>query len=194
VRFIVKRSVIILFSAAVLTGFASLASAQAKIGVVSTNRLMSDAPQAKAANDAIRAEFAPREKEIQTLGLQLKTREEKLQKDAATMTELQRSSEEKALRDGYRELTLKQETVQEDFNARRNEEMSRLNRTLLEEVQVFAKAQGYDLILADGVLFATAAMDVTGPVLEALKNRRPAAAAPAAPASRPAPAPVPAKP
>ena len=27
---------------------------------------------------------------------------------------------------------------------------------------MFAKAQGYDLILADGVLFATAAMDVTG--------------------------------
>jgi outer membrane protein len=194
VRFIVKRSVIVLISAAVLTGFASLASAQAKIGVVSTNRLMSEAPQAKTANDAIRAEFAPREKEIQTLGLQLKTREEKLQKDAATMTEMQRSSEEKALRDGYRELTLKQETVQEDFNARRNEEMSRLNRTLLEEVQIFAKAQGYDLILADGVLYATAALDVTGPVLDALKNRRPAAAAPAAaPATRPAPA-APAKP
>jgi outer membrane protein len=193
VRFIVKRSVIVILSVAALTGFASVASAQAKIGVVSTNRLMSDAPQAKAANEAIRAEFAPREREIQTLGLQLKTREEKLAKDQATMTEIQRSSEEKALRDGYRELTLKQETVQEDFNARRNEEMSKLNRTLLEEVQAFAKAQGYDLVLADGVLYATAALDVTGPVLEALKNRRPAAAAPAAPASRPAPA-APAKP
>lgn len=190
-----KRSVIVILSVAALTGFASVASAQAKIGVVSTNRLMSDAPQAKAANEAIRAEFAPREREIQTLGLQLKTREEKLAKDQATMTEIQRSSEEKALRDGYRELTLKQETVQEDFNARRNEEMSKLNRTLLEEVQAFAKAQGYDLILADGVLYATTALDVTGPVLEALKNRRPAAAAPAAaPAPRPAPATTPAKP
>ncbi len=188
-----KRSVIVMLSVATLTGFASVASAQAKIGVVSTNRLMSDAPQAKAANEAIRAEFAPREREIQTLGLQLKTREEKLAKDQATMTEIQRNSEEKALRDGYRELTLKQETVQEDFNARRNEEMSKLNRTLLEEVQAFAKAQGYDLILADGVLYATGALDVTGPVLEALKNRRPAAAAPAAPAPRPAPA-TPAKP
>jgi outer membrane protein len=174
----VKRTAIVLLSIAALTGFASVASAQAKIGVVSTNRLMSDAPQAKAANDAIRAEFAPREREIQTLGLQLKTREEKLQKDAATMTEIQRSSEEKALRDGYRELTLKQETVQEDFNARRNEEMSKLNRTLLEEVQTFARAQGFDLILADGVLFATPALDVTVPVLEALKKRP--AAAPAA--------------
>ena len=72
-----KRSVIVLLSAAVLTGFASLASAEAKIGVVSTNRLMSEAPQVRMANDAIRAEFAPREKEIQTLGQKLKEREEK---------------------------------------------------------------------------------------------------------------------
>ena len=56
-----NRSVIVMLSVAALTGFASVASAQAKIGVVSTNRLMTDAPQAKAANDAIRAEFAPRD-------------------------------------------------------------------------------------------------------------------------------------
>ena len=185
-----KRSVIVLLSAVALTGVASLASAEAKIGVVSTSRLMAESPQARAANDAIRTEFAPREKEIQTLGVTLKAREDKLAKDAATMTEVQRSSAEKELRDGYRELQRKQAEVQDDFNARRNEEMSRLNRTLLEEVQVFAKAQGYDLILADGVLYATGALDVTGPVLAALQNRKTGTAPAAAPA-RPAAAPKP---
>ncbi len=181
-----KRSVIIVLSAAVLAGFASLASAEIKIGVVNTNRLMSDAPQAKAATEALRVEFAAREKEIQTTGAALKAREEKLTKDAVTMTEVQRSAAEKELRDGYRELQRKQAEVQDDFNARRNEELSRLNRTLVEEVQVFAKAQGYDVILADGVLYATAAYDVTGPVLSQLQNRKPGgspAAAPAKPAT-----------
>jgi outer membrane protein len=101
------------------------------------------------------------------------------------MSEVQRSAAEKELRDGYRELQRKQAEVQDDFNARRNEEMSRLNRTLLDEVQVFAKAQGFDLILADGVIYATSAMDVTGPILAALQARKgvaPAAAKPAAPA------------
>ena len=183
-----KRSVIIILSAAALAGAASLASAEAKIGVVNTNRLMSDAPQAKAATEALRVEFAAREKEIQTTGAALKAREEKLTKDAVTMTEVQRSAAEKELRDGYRELQRKQAEVQDDFNARRNEELSRLNRTLVEEVQLFAKAQGYDVILADGVLYATAAYDVTGPVLAALQNRKPGGAAPAAAAPKPAPA------
>jgi Skp family chaperone for outer membrane proteins len=54
-------------------------------------------------------------------------------------------------------------------------------------VQNFARAQGYDLILAEGVLYAAAAYDVTGPVLQALQNRgkAPAAAPAAAPARQP---------
>ncbi len=184
-----KRIVSVLLSTCALTlGVASVANAEAKIGYVSTQRLMAEAPQAKSAIALIQNEFAPREKEIQTMTVALKAREDKLAKDAATMSEVQRSAAEKELRDGYRDLQRKQSEVQDDFNARRNEEMSKLNRTLLEEVQAFAKAQGYDLILADGVIYATNALDVTGPILSALQNRKPgaAAAAPAAAAPKPA--------
>jgi outer membrane protein len=187
----VKRSVSVLLSTAIVAlCVASTAGAEAKIGVVNTNRLMAEAPQAKIAIEAIRAEFAPKEKEIQTIGLTLKAREERLQKDAATMTEVQRTAAEKELRDGSRELQRKQAEVQDDFNARRNEEMSRLNRTLVDEVQVYAKAQGYDIILADGVIYATGAYDVTGAILASLQGRKtgaaaPAPAKPAAPATKP---------
>src|SRR5690349_17478757 len=136
---VVKRSVSLLSTCALALGVASVAHAEAKIGYVSTQRLMAEAPQAKAAIALIQNEFAPREKEIQTMTVALKAREDKLAKDAATMSELQRSAAEKELRDGYRDLQKKQAEVQDDFNARRNEEMSKLNRTLLEEVQVFAK-------------------------------------------------------
>jgi outer membrane protein len=182
----VKRSIPFLLSTAALGLFvASTATAEIKIGVVNTARLMAEAPQAKLAIEGIRTEFAPREREIQTTAAALKAREDKLTKDAATMTEVQRASAEKELRDGYRDLQRKQSEVQDDFNARRNEEMSKLNRTLAEEVQAFAKAQGFDLILTDGVIYATNALDVTGPVLTALQSRR-TGGAPAAPASAPA--------
>ena len=77
------------------------------------------------------------------------------------MTEVQRAAADKELRDGYRELQRKQAEVQDDFNARRNEEMSRLQRVLLEEVGVYAKAQGFDLVLAEGVIYATSSLDIT---------------------------------
>lgn len=185
-----NRSLKILLSTALIAlGCASGAAAELKIGVVNYTRLMSDSPQAKTALDAIRAEFAPREKDVQNQAAALKAREEKLQKDAATMSEVQRSAAEKELRDSYRDLQRKQSEVQDDFNARRNEEMSRLQRTLVEEVQAYAKAQAYDLILADGVIYATGGIDITGAVLASLQSRR--AAAPAAAPARPA---APAKP
>lgn len=160
-----------------LAALAGPAFAQTRIGVVDYGRLMEESPQAKTALDAIRNEFAPKQRDLQNQQTALKAREDKLQKDAATMTADQRSRTEKEVRDGYRDLARKQQEVQEDFNARRNEEMSRLQRTLLEEVRTYAKAQNYDLVLADGVIYATQTIDITPAVLNNLKTRTPGGAA-----------------
>jgi outer membrane protein len=180
----VNRSVKILLSAA-LAGmvFTPVANAEMKVGVVNYGRLMAEAPQAKVAAEAIRVEFAAREREIQNQAAALKLREEKLQKDAATMSEVQRSSAEKELRDGYRDAQRKQQEFQDDFNARRNEETSKLQRGLIEEVQVYAKAQAFDLVLADGVIFANTNLDITSVVLTSMLAKRPAA--PVKPAAKP---------
>lgn len=164
---------------------ATPAWAEIKIGFVDYGKLMEESPQAKAALEAIRTEFAPRQRELQTQQATLKGKEDKLQKDGATMTPDQRSRAEKDLRDGARDFARKQGEVQDDFNARRNEETSRLQRALIEEVRTYAKAQNFDLIIADGVLYSTPSLDITPAILSALQARAPKAAA--APASAPAP-------
>jgi outer membrane protein len=159
--------------------------AELKVGVVDYGKLMEESPQAKAALEAIRTEFTPRQRELQTQQQTLKAKEDKLVKDSATMSQDQRSRAEKELRDNARELARKQSEVQDDFNARRNEEMSRLQRTLIEEVRTYAKGQNFDLVIADGVIYANTAIDITPAVLAALQARsgKPpaAAAAPAQP-------------
>jgi len=165
------------------------AIAEVKIAYVDYGRLQEESPQAKAALDAIRTEFTPRQRELQTQQQSLKAKEDKLQKDAATMTPEQRTRAEKELRDGLRELQRKQGEVQDDFNARRNEELSRLQRTLIEEVRTYAKAQSFDLVIADSVIYSTPSVDITPAILSMLQSRgaKPAASAPA-PAGAPKPA------
>jgi outer membrane protein len=174
VNSLVRTSTFVLL--AVLGVAASPVLAQTKIGVVDYTRLMEESPQAKTALDAIRNEFAPKQRDLTNQQTALKSKEDKLQKDAATMTADQRTKTEKELRDGYRDLERKRQELQEDFNTRRNEEMSRLQRTLIEEVRTYAKAQNFDLVLADGVLFANPTLDITPAVLANLKSRGPAAA------------------
>jgi len=161
-----------------------------KIGVVDPQRLLEESPQGKAASESMRAEFAPRQRTLQAQEQALKAKQEKLQKDGATMTEDQRVRAEKELRDGARDLERARGEFNDDATARRNEEMSRLQRTLGEEVRTYAKAQNYDLILtAETLVYYTPAFDITPAILTALQAR--AAATPAA--TKPAPTP-PAKP
>jgi len=171
---------------AVATLAAPAMGAEMKVGVVNYARLMQESPQAKVALDAIRAEFAPREKELQGQQVTLKSKEERLQKDAQTMSESQRGNAEKELRDGYRDFARKQQEVQDDFNARRNEEMQRLQKTLVDEVQAYAKAQSFDLVLAgDTALYVNNSLDITPAILTALQARKGTAApAPAKPAAK----------
>lgn len=164
---------------------APVVHADIKIGYVNFGQLVEESPQAKGIADNIRNEFTPRQRELQTAQTSLKSRQEKLQKDASTMSEEQRGRAERELNESYRDLTRKQTEVQEDFNARRNEELSRLQRTLIEEVRTYAKAQSYDLIVADGVIYATTALDITPAILAALQARGPKPTAAPAPAPKP---------
>ena len=167
-------------------------AAEPKIGVVDFQRLAIESPQGKAVMESMRAEFAPRERTLQAQGQAVKAKEDKLQKDGATMSEEQRGRAEKELRDGARDFERAKGEFQDDMNARRNEELSRLQRTIVEEVRSYGKAQGYDLILAqEGVIYNASASDITPAVLSALQARGGSAAA-AKPAA--APAAPPAKP
>jgi outer membrane protein len=183
-----RRWGIAIAGAAMLATAAAPAWADLKVGVVNYAKLMQESPQAKAAQDALRGEFAGKQKDLQTQQAALKSKEDSLQRDSATMSADQRSQAERDLRDGNRELQLKVQQYQDDFNARQNEELSKLQKTLVEEVQNFAQGQKFDLVLADGVIFAAPVLDVTPQVLSALQARgvrAPASTGGAAPAATP---------
>jgi outer membrane protein len=140
-----------------------------KIGVVNIPALMEQAPQARVAMTALDEEFKPRQREIIAKQTELQELTEKVQRDLAVMGETERRNAEKDLRDLQREVTRLQTEFREDLNLRRNEELGNLQRSLLKEVQDFAEASGYDLVVGDGVLFASTAVNITENVLRAME-------------------------
>jgi outer membrane protein len=166
------------------------ASAEIKMGVVNFQKLLEDAPQTKTAMQALENEFAPRRRELLTMQNDLKARDEKLQKEGAVMSEADRAKAEKALRDQQREFSRKAGEFQDDASTRRNEEIGKVQRYLVTEIQAYGNAQGYDLVLGDGVFFAKGPLDITANVL-ALLATKPASLPAAAPGAAPAKAPTP---
>ena len=155
---------------AVLCAFAVPASAQElKIGVVNIPALMEQAPQTKSAMDALQEEFAPRQREFLAKQKQFEETSAKVQKDVAVMGETERRNAEKELRDLQREVTRLQTEFREDLNLRQNEELGILQRSLLKEVQDYAQQLEFDLIVGDGVLFASSTVNITEDVLRAVE-------------------------
>jgi len=158
------------FAVALAAAFALPASAQeTKIGVVNIQALMSNSPQTKSAMDALQEEFAPRQREILAKQKDYEDQATKFQKDAAVLGETERRNAERSLRDLQRELTRLQNEFQEDLNLRQNEELGLLQQALLKEIQEYATRESYDLIVGDGVLYASGAVNITEAVLRAVE-------------------------
>jgi outer membrane protein len=179
------------FLALSLCGFmvSQQASAEIKIGYVDFQKLMTEAPQVKSAMQALQNEFGPRQRELLAMQNDLKARDEKLAKEGAIMAEADRAKAEKSLRDQQREFSRKGGEFQDDLSTRKNEEIGKVQRYLLEEIRTYSSAQGFDLVLGEGVFYNKPQLDITAQVLEVLKTKpvtlptapKPAAAPPAKP-------------
>lgn len=174
-----------------LCGFvaAQAAHAEIKIGVVNFQRLLEEAPQTKSAMQDLENEFAPRRRELVTMQNDLKSREEKMQKEGAVMAEADRQKAEKTARDEQREFSRKAGEFQDDVSTRRNEELAKIQRFLVAEINTYSAAQGFDLVVGESVIYVKPAFDITAQVLEVLKTKP--AKLPTAPPAAAAPAPAP---
>jgi outer membrane protein len=150
---------------------AGQAGAETKIGYVNFQKLLEEAPQTKSAMQALENEFGPRRRELMTMQNDLKAKEDKLQKESAVMAESDRANADKTFRDQQREFSRKAGEFQDDASTRKNEELGKVQRFLFGEIQTYANAQGYDLVLGDGVLFAKPPLDITAAVLAQLQTK-----------------------
>jgi outer membrane protein len=168
-NFVKQHILRVVFSFALVLAFVLPANAdEMKIGVVSFQVLVERAPQTKAAMDALQEEFAPRQRELVAKQKEYDEFAEKVQKDLAVMGETERRNAEKNGRDLQREVTRLQSEFREDLNLRQNEELGLLQRSVLKEVQDYAEQEGYDLVVGDGVLFASSTVNITEEVLRAV--------------------------
>jgi len=169
--------------------FSGTASAEMKVGVVNMQRLFQEAPQTKTTMAALKNEFGPRERELTAMQADLKAKDDKLQKEGPLMSEADRSKTEKTLRDEQREFSRKAGEYQDDVNTRKNEELGRIQRFIIEEIQSYAGSQGFDLVLTgEGVAFAKPTYDITSNVLAVLNSKPatlPSSTAPAPKSSTP---------
>jgi outer membrane protein len=165
------RSLMAIAAAAGLLAGAANAQ-ELKIGYVNSERVLREAVPAKAAQTKLEGEFGKRERDLSEQASRLKSAADKLEKDAPTLSEAERSRRQRELVEQDRDLQRKRREFQEDLNQRKNEELAavveRANRVIK---QIFDQEK-YDLIVQE-VVFAGPRVDITDKVIKALNAAPP---------------------
>jgi len=147
---------------------ANVSYADLKIGFVNIPAVLEKAPQAEKAKKRLEMEFSPRDKQLLAQQKEIQSKEERMARDGTVMSESERNNLEKEILNKKRDAKRSQQEFSEDFNARRNEELGKLQSRIVEAIRLIAKDQKFDLLLTDGVIYASEQIDVTSQVQQKL--------------------------
>ena len=147
------------------------AAEDVKIGFVNSSVLLEQAPQAEQAKQSLEQEFSAREAELRQLRQEIQELEGRLNREGVTMTDSNRSDLERELNRKLRDLQRQQSNFRDDLNLRKNEELGKLQRLVLEAIREVARDKGYDLVLSEGVVYAADRVELTEDVLDRLEQK-----------------------
>ena len=158
-----------LLFAALLTGASAIAQTEGlRIGAVDFGRLIDQSPQARLAEQALAEEFSPDQRELSAMQISLQEKVETFQRDGAIMGETERSNLEREILELQRDFERSNNAFREDMNLRRNETIQQIQQALIQEVQIYSRAAGYDLVVANPLYYG-GAVDITEEVLRRLE-------------------------
>lgn len=146
-------------------------AAELKIGVVNAGAVLEKSPQKSQALARLEKEFSTRSKSLEKKRKDVIEKRDKLAKDGAILGADERKAKERALLSEQRDLKRLQDEYSEDLSIRRNEELRKLEKEIAQTIVDLAKKESYDLVVYQGVIFASDKVDMTPKVLELLKAK-----------------------
>jgi outer membrane protein len=145
--------------------------ADLKVGFVQVDKILQEAPQTIESNKKLEKEFSARTEKLKADVKALKDKEAAFSKDVLTMKDSDRDSKEKALSQLRVDVQRKERELREDINIRRNEELGGLQEQINKAVTSVAKAESFDLVLYNGVAYASEKIDITDKILKSLGKK-----------------------
>jgi outer membrane protein len=145
-------------------------AADLKIGFVTVDKVLADAPQVKSINDAMLERFGGKKKELEVLETEIKSLQENYKRNELVMTEDKLNEMKGNMIAKVQLFKQKEAELTQEVNTMRSQELATLRESMREIINAIAKEDKYDLILSEGVVYGADALDISDKVLEKLKQ------------------------
>ena len=147
------------------------AYAELKVGFVEVQKILQEAPQTIEINKKLEKEFNVRTDKLKIDIKALNDKQAAFNKDSLTLKDSEKESKLKSLDQLRIDIQRKDRELKEDFNLRKNEELGALQDQVNKAVLSVAKAEGYDLVVYNGVAYASKEIDITDKILKSLGKK-----------------------
>ncbi len=148
----------------------AFAANQPKIGVVSLEKVLTEAPQVKAVNESMLERFGGRKTELEELEKEINGLQENYKRNELVMTEDKLNELKNKIIAKVQEFKQKEATLAQEVNTVRNQELAVLQQSVRSIIDDIAKTEKYDIILSEGVIYTSDSYNITGKVLERMKK------------------------
>ena len=147
--------------------FSSVAMAEQKIAVVDVQGIFQAMPMTAEKMKAIEVEFKEQIEEVNLLQREGQVYAERLQRDAATMSDAEKEDLQKKILSVRTQLAEKGQPLQQEIQRRQNEERNKLLALIKQAIDAVAAKDGYDMVFnANSVAFTSEEHDLSERVLE----------------------------
>ncbi len=148
----------------------AIAASDLKIGYVSVEKLLTQAPQVEAVNTAMIERFGGKKEELQKLESEIKSMQENYKRNELVMTEDKLNELKNKLIAKLQTFKQMEAALNQEVSTMRSQELAILQKSVRDIISEIAKKDKYDLILSEGVVFAADRLDITDVVLERMKK------------------------
>jgi outer membrane protein len=142
--------------------------AEIKIGYVVVEKVLKDAPQTASSNKKLEKEFKSRTDDLQKKVKAIQSQEKDFKKNSLTMSETERQKAQKKIQNSKIDIQRIERELREDIDIRRREEIGKLQQQINKSIEELAEKEKYDLILYQGVAYASKGIDITNDLIKAL--------------------------
>ena len=142
--------------------------AEVKIGYVVVEKVLKDAPQTASSNKKLEKEFKSRTDDLQKKVKAIQAQEKDFKKNSLTMSDSDKKKAQKKIQNSKIDVQRIERELREDIDIRRREEIGKLQEQINKSIEELAEKEKYDLILYQGVAYASKGIDITKDLIEAL--------------------------
>ncbi len=148
--------------------FVNQVIAEVKIGFVQVDQILQNAPQTNASNKKLEKEFKKRTDTLKKTIKEIQTEEKNFSKNSLTLSDSEKEKLSRKLQQKKIDAQRDERELREDIDLRRREEINKLQVKVNEVIEELAKEKKYDLIVYQGVAYASPSIDLTDEVIKAL--------------------------